>query len=214
MQRKSMEPVRSLLSVRDAAWALGVDRSAVCRAIRRGVLPLVRRRGRTVVPAAAVTRLLCHADTPRRARQGRRRCRSPADGSAARHEGPRRQLVGRDREPVGASAAGAQRRARRDRGPGRRLHADQQPTTGRRAGSTRTAPTASWPLGSARDARSSSNAWNWSCGCSASQTVGVWGALGEDDRRALVPHWRRSTARPCRAPISSSRQNQPNPTRR
>jgi WhiB family transcriptional regulator, redox-sensing transcriptional regulator len=21
------------------------------------------------------------------------------------------------------------------------------------------------------------------------QTVGVWGALGEDDRRALVPHW-------------------------
>lgn len=22
------------------------------------------------------------------------------------------------------------------------------------------------------------------------QTVGVWGALGEDDRRALVPHWR------------------------
>ena len=22
------------------------------------------------------------------------------------------------------------------------------------------------------------------------QTVGVWGALGEDDRRALVPYWR------------------------
>jgi WhiB family redox-sensing transcriptional regulator len=22
------------------------------------------------------------------------------------------------------------------------------------------------------------------------ETVGVWGALGEDDRRALVPHWR------------------------
>jgi WhiB family redox-sensing transcriptional regulator len=25
------------------------------------------------------------------------------------------------------------------------------------------------------------------------QTVGVWGALGEDDRRALVPYWRRLT---------------------
>lgn len=23
------------------------------------------------------------------------------------------------------------------------------------------------------------------------QTTGVWGALGEDDRRALYPHWRR-----------------------
>ena len=30
------------------------------------------------------------------------------------------------------------------------------------------------------------------------QTVGVWGALGEDDRRALVPHWRRLTAEPSR----------------
>ena len=57
-------PGRSLLSVRDAAWALEVDRSAVCRALRHGVLPLVRRRGRTVVPVAAVTRLLCHATTP------------------------------------------------------------------------------------------------------------------------------------------------------
>jgi hypothetical protein len=57
-------PGRSLLSVRDAAWALGVDQSAVCRAIRRGVLPLVRRRGRTVVPVAAATRLLCQVITP------------------------------------------------------------------------------------------------------------------------------------------------------
>jgi WhiB family redox-sensing transcriptional regulator len=30
------------------------------------------------------------------------------------------------------------------------------------------------------------------------QTVGVWGALGEDDRRALVPHWRRLTGGPSR----------------
>jgi WhiB family redox-sensing transcriptional regulator len=27
------------------------------------------------------------------------------------------------------------------------------------------------------------------------QTVGVWGALDEDDRRALVPHWQRSAPR-------------------
>jgi WhiB family transcriptional regulator, redox-sensing transcriptional regulator len=32
------------------------------------------------------------------------------------------------------------------------------------------------------------------------QTVGVWGALGEDDRRALVPHWRQATARPAASP--------------
>jgi hypothetical protein len=57
-------PGQSLLSIRDAAWALGVDQSVVCRAIRRGVLPLVKRRGRTGVPVAAVTRLLCRATTP------------------------------------------------------------------------------------------------------------------------------------------------------
>ena len=28
------------------------------------------------------------------------------------------------------------------------------------------------------------------------QTVGVWGGLGEDDRRALVPHWRRLSGEP------------------
>jgi WhiB family redox-sensing transcriptional regulator len=28
------------------------------------------------------------------------------------------------------------------------------------------------------------------------QTVGVWGALGEDNRRALVPHWRRPPGEP------------------
>jgi hypothetical protein len=67
---------RALLSVRDAAWALGVDQSVVCRAIRRGVLPLVKCRGRTVVPVAAVTRLLCPATTP-----DRRACdESDADG--------------------------------------------------------------------------------------------------------------------------------------
>ena len=43
-----------------------------------------------------------------------------------------------------------------------------------------------------------------------SQTVGVWGALGEDDRRALVPHWRRSTARS--AARAADQQQPPEPT--
>jgi WhiB family redox-sensing transcriptional regulator len=44
-----------------------------------------------------------------------------------------------------------------------------------------------------------------------SQTVGVWGALGEDDRRALVPHWRRSTARSA-ARAAADQQQPPEPT--
>jgi hypothetical protein len=55
---------RGFLSVSEAAWALGVDRSVVCRAIRLGVIPLVKRRGRPVVPAAAVARLLRNSDDP------------------------------------------------------------------------------------------------------------------------------------------------------
>ena len=50
------------LSVREVAWALGIDQPAVRRAIRHGVLPLAKRRGRSVVPAAAIARLLCHTD--------------------------------------------------------------------------------------------------------------------------------------------------------
>lgn len=46
------------LSVREAAWILGVERSTVSRAIRVGTLRTVRRRGRLVVPASAVTKLL------------------------------------------------------------------------------------------------------------------------------------------------------------
>ena len=42
------------------------------------------------------------------------------------------------------------------------------------------------------------------------QTVGVWGALGEDDRRALVPHWRRLTngpSRPVAGEVRSGREH-------
>jgi WhiB family redox-sensing transcriptional regulator len=42
------------------------------------------------------------------------------------------------------------------------------------------------------------------------QTVGVWGALGEDDRPALVPRWRRSTARSA-AP-ATRREQPPEPS--
>jgi WhiB family redox-sensing transcriptional regulator len=41
------------------------------------------------------------------------------------------------------------------------------------------------------------------------QTVGVWGALGEDDRRALVPYWRRLTGespRPVIGPMHEHRE--------
>lgn len=46
-----------LLPVADVAWLLGVDDSQVCRAIRLGWLPAVRRRGRVFVPARALAHL-------------------------------------------------------------------------------------------------------------------------------------------------------------
>lgn len=45
-------------TVREAAWILGVTPSAVSRAIRLGTLRTVRRHGRLVVAATALTRLL------------------------------------------------------------------------------------------------------------------------------------------------------------
>ena len=46
------------LTINEAAWILGVDSSNICRAIRAGVLPAVRRRSQLVVPASALQRLL------------------------------------------------------------------------------------------------------------------------------------------------------------
>jgi excisionase family DNA binding protein len=46
-----------LLSVAEVAWLLGVDNSLVCRSIRVGVLPVVRRRRRVLVPASALAQL-------------------------------------------------------------------------------------------------------------------------------------------------------------
>lgn len=45
-------------SIRESAWILGVSEAEVCRLIRQGVLPTVRRRSRLVVPAHALARLL------------------------------------------------------------------------------------------------------------------------------------------------------------
>jgi excisionase family DNA binding protein len=44
-------------TVREAAWILGVNPSTVSRAIRLGTLRAVRRHGRLVVPASALTQL-------------------------------------------------------------------------------------------------------------------------------------------------------------
>jgi hypothetical protein len=53
-----------LLSIPEVAWILGVDNSLVCRAIRIGLLPVVRRRGRVLVPAHALVHLADSGDTP------------------------------------------------------------------------------------------------------------------------------------------------------
>jgi hypothetical protein len=48
----------AFLSIRQAAWNLGVTESCVCSAIRRGVLHAVRRRSRLVVSAGELRRVL------------------------------------------------------------------------------------------------------------------------------------------------------------
>lgn len=45
-------------TVRQAAWVLGVDQAKVSRAIRLGTVRTERRRGRLVIPAEMLVRLL------------------------------------------------------------------------------------------------------------------------------------------------------------
>ena len=45
-------------TIREAAWVLGVEPSVVARAVRVGTLRAVWRRGRFVIPARALVRLL------------------------------------------------------------------------------------------------------------------------------------------------------------
>lgn len=47
----------SLLSISEAAWLLGVDESRVRWAILVGMLPVVRRRGRPLIPAHRLAHL-------------------------------------------------------------------------------------------------------------------------------------------------------------
>lgn len=58
--RTAMTNVRrpAYYTVQEAAWVLGVEQSHVSRAIRLGTLRTVRRRGRLMIPASALTRLL------------------------------------------------------------------------------------------------------------------------------------------------------------
>jgi hypothetical protein len=57
MKRSHNENRPGLLSISEAAWILGVNDSRVCRAIRLGLLPVVRRRGRLLIPAHALAHL-------------------------------------------------------------------------------------------------------------------------------------------------------------
>ena len=48
----------ALLSIPEVAWLLGLDNSRVCRLIRVGLLPVVRRRSRVLVPAHVLAHLV------------------------------------------------------------------------------------------------------------------------------------------------------------
>jgi predicted site-specific integrase-resolvase len=45
-------------TIKQAAWLLGVSEDAIARDIRVGLIPVVRRRSRSVIPAAVINRRL------------------------------------------------------------------------------------------------------------------------------------------------------------
>jgi excisionase family DNA binding protein len=57
MKKTTSTHSSSLLSISEVAWLLGVSNSHVCRAIRVGTLPAVRRGRRLLVPAHALVHL-------------------------------------------------------------------------------------------------------------------------------------------------------------
>ena len=67
-----------LLSIAEVAWLLGVDNSRVRRAIRVGLLPVVRRRRRVLIPAHVLTHLST-GDLP-----DGERCTEPPAGTSGR----------------------------------------------------------------------------------------------------------------------------------
>jgi hypothetical protein len=62
MKNSLSAPSTCLLSIAEVAWLLGIDNSRVCRAIRVGMLPVVRRGRRLMVPAHALAHLAVSAD--------------------------------------------------------------------------------------------------------------------------------------------------------
>jgi hypothetical protein len=68
-----------LLSIAEVAWLLGVDNSRVCRAIRLGLVPVVRRRGGRVLIPAHVLAHLSAGDLP-----DGERCTEPPAGASGR----------------------------------------------------------------------------------------------------------------------------------
>jgi hypothetical protein len=57
MQTTNSAGTPALLSIPEVAWLLGVNHSRVCQLIRIGLLPIVRRRSRVLVPAHALAHL-------------------------------------------------------------------------------------------------------------------------------------------------------------
>jgi WhiB family redox-sensing transcriptional regulator len=57
-KKKSDAGAPAYYTVADAAWILAVDADKIHRAIRLGVLPVVRRRSRLLIPATALRRVL------------------------------------------------------------------------------------------------------------------------------------------------------------
>jgi WhiB family transcriptional regulator, redox-sensing transcriptional regulator len=179
-------------TVRQAAWILGVKPSAVSRAIRLGTLRVVWRRGKPLVPAGALSRLLA-APTNNERRTGERT--APDSGGA--------EVIRDSGTPDYAAMA-----ARLDR-------LKDVPAT---------ALTTSVVLGGLcllelwppvepdwEHCASSDRALaERLCeGCpvidqclelelrtAGASTTGVWGALAEDDRRALHREWQRRRQRP------------------
>jgi excisionase family DNA binding protein len=62
MKNSLSAPSTCLLSIAEVAWLLGIDNSRVCRAIRVGTLPVVRRGRRLLVPAHALAHLAISDD--------------------------------------------------------------------------------------------------------------------------------------------------------
>lgn len=61
MKKSSSHP-SGLLSISEVAWLLGVSESGVCRAIRVGAVPVVRRGRRLLIPANALAHLADSGD--------------------------------------------------------------------------------------------------------------------------------------------------------